>query len=101
MERYEGLRLGYRVTLRQDRNRITGTGWKVSEDERTIRAAARTPITFDGTVNNDRLELTFTERGRLRVTVGKLVLARHSDDAMRGRFSSTAADSFGVVEIHR
>jgi hypothetical protein len=101
LQRYEGLRLGYRVTLRQHGNRISGTGWKVSEDERTIGTTARTPITLDGTLTDDRLELTFTERGRLRVTGGKLVLARHSDNTMRGRFSSTAAQSFGVVEIHR
>ena len=101
LERYEGLRLGYRVTLRQRGNRISGSGWKVSEDERKIGTAARTPITFDGTLNDDRLELTFTERGRRRVTVGKLVLARHSDNAMQGRFSSIAAQSLGVVEIYR
>ena len=99
--RYEGLRLGYRVTLRQLGNRISGTGWKVSEDEQTIGAAARTPITFEGTLNDDRLELTFTEQGRRRVTAGKLVLARHSQNAMQGRFSSTAAQSSGVVEIYR
>ena len=101
LERYEGLRLGYRVTLRQHGNRISGSGWKVSEDEETIGAAVRTPITFDGTLNDDRLELTFTERGRRRVTVGKLVLARHSENAMHGRFSSSAAQSVGVVEIYR
>jgi hypothetical protein len=101
LQRYEGLRLGYRVTLRQHGNRISGAGWKVSEDERTIGTTARTPITLDGTLTDDRLELTFTEGGRLRVTGGKLVLARHSDNTMRGRFSSTAAQSFGVVEIHR
>lgn len=101
LERYEGLRLGYRVTLRQQGNRISGSGWKVSEDEQTIGTAGQTPITFDGTLNDDRLELTFTERGRRRVTVGKLVLARHSDNAMQGRFSSSAAQSIGVVEIYR
>ena len=101
LERYEGLRLGYRVTLRQQGNRVSGSGWKVSEDEQKIGTAARTPITFDGTLNDDRLELTFTERGRRRVTVGKLVLARHSDNAMQGRFSSSAAQSLGVVEIYR
>lgn len=101
LERYEGLRLGYRVTLRQHGNRINGTGWKISEDEQAIGATARTPITFEGTLNDDRLELTFTEQGRRRVTVGKLVLARHSENAMQGRFSSTAAQSSGVVEIYR
>ena len=101
VQRYEGLRLGYVLSLRQDGDRISGTGWKVREDDRTIRAASRTPINFDGVMNGDRVELTFTEGGRRRTTAGKLVLARDSDDVLRGRFSSSAAQSVGVVEIRR
>ena len=101
LQRYEGLRLGYVVNLRQDGDRISGTGWKVREDDRTINASSRTPINFDGVMNGDRVELTFTEGGRLRTTAGKLVLARDSDDVLRGRFFSTAAQSVGIVEIRR
>ena len=101
LQRYEGLRLGYVVNLRQDGDRISGTGWKVREDDRTISASSRTPINFDGVMNADRVELTFTEGGRLRTTAGKLVLARDSDDVLRGRISSTAAQSVGIVEIRR
>jgi hypothetical protein len=101
LQRYEGLRLGYVLSLRQDGDRISGTGWKVREDDRTIRAASRTPINFDGVMTGDRVELTFTEGGRRRTSAGKLILARDSDDVFRGRFSSTAAQSVGVVEIRR
>ena len=101
LNRYEGLRLGYRITLRQVGNRITGRGWKVSEDNRAIGGAARTPITLDGTLDGDRAELTFTERGKRRPSGGKLLLARASENTLRGRFSSDAAQSSGAVEIHR
>ena len=101
LNRYEGLRLGYRITLRQDGNRISGSGWKVSEDNRKIGGAARTPITIDGRLDDDRAELTFTERGKRRVSGGKLLLARASENTLRGRFSSDAAQSSGAVEIHR
>jgi hypothetical protein len=101
LQRYEGLRLGYVLSLRQDGDRISGTGWKVREDDRTIRAASRTPINVDGVMTGDRVELTFTEGGRRRTSAGKLILARDSEDVFRGRFSSTAAQSVGVVEIRR
>jgi hypothetical protein len=101
LKRYKGLRLGYRVRLHQDGNRVSGTGWKVTEEGRSIGATRQTPITLDGEMAGDRVQLTFTERGRLRPSEGKLVLARASDDVLRGRFSSSAAQSLGVVEIHR
>ena len=101
VNRYEGLRLGYRITLRQDGNRISGSGWKVSEDNRAIGKAARTPITLAGTLDADRAELTFTERGKRRVSGGTLLLVRASENTLRGRFSSDAAQSSGAVEIHR
>lgn len=101
LKRYEGLRLGYRVRLRQNGERVSGIGWKVSEDERPVGTSGQTPIRFDGVMKGDRLELTFKEEGRLRTSGGTLELARDSDDVLRGRFSSTAAHSLGAVEIHR
>ena len=101
LQRYQGLRLGYRIRLQQDGERVSGRGWKVSEDERPIASRGQTPIDFDGVVNGHRVELTFTERGRRRVSAGKLVLALASEDILKGRFSSDAARSGGIVEIHR
>ena len=97
--RYEGLRLGYRLRLEQVGNSVTGTGYKLSENDRAI--VTKTPITLRGDVVGDRVVLTFQERGTRRASNGKLVLHRESDDVLRGRFSSDAAESTGVVDARR
>ena len=99
LERYEGLRLDYQLHLQQAGNNITGTGYKLRENDRLV--ATKTPITLQGDVEGDRVVLTFQERGIRRTSAGKLVLLRESDDVLRGRFSSDAAQSSGVVAAHR
>ena len=97
--RYEGLRLAYQLRLRQSGTQLTGTGYKVRENERAVRT--QTPITLRGEVQGDRVLLTFTELGTRRRSAGKLVLDRETADVMRGRFSSDAAQSAGVAEVRR
>ena len=65
------------------------------------RRRAQTPISVAGTIDGDRLTLTFTERGTRRPTQGKFVLLLDESGAMRGRFSSNAARSSGTVEARR
>jgi hypothetical protein len=100
-QRFEGLQLGYDIQLQQDGNRVTGTGKKVIENGDGIGSRAQTPISVAGTINGDRLTLTFSERGARRPTGGKFVLLLDESGTMRGRFSSTAARSSGTVEAHR
>jgi hypothetical protein len=99
LKRYEGLRLGYQVRLQQVGNRLRGDGYKLLENGQAV--VTRTPIRLNGTVEGDRVVLTFQESGTRRPSQGKLVLDRESDDVLRGRFSSDAAQSSGLVEAHR
>ncbi len=98
---YQGLQLGYRLELQQDGARVTGTGVKTVENGRTLGSTAQTPITFHGTVEGERLTLTFVERGLRRTSDGKMILSVNDDGVLRGRFSSSAAQSVGIVEARR
>jgi membrane peptidoglycan carboxypeptidase len=95
-ESFRGLRLGYRLQLEQDGNRITGRGQKWSEDGRTLPAGGRTPLTVRGTVNGETVSLEFTEHGARRSTGGTFQwrIARNGA-TLRGSFSSTAAATSG------
>ena len=99
--RYNGLTLGYALELHQRGNRVTGSGRKISENGRGLPPASQTPITLEGTINGDRLDLTFTERGRHRTSGGSLVLAIGADGSLRGNFSSDAAQSRGTSAATR
>jgi hypothetical protein len=99
LQRYEGLRLVYQLRLHQVGNQLTGAGYKIRENDHAIQT--QTPITLSGEVQGDRVVMTFMERGTQRASTGKLVLDRESNDVLRGRFLSDAAQSAGVVEAHR
>ena len=93
---FKGLRLGYRVQLEQDGDRIVGRGQKWSENGRTLPASARTPLTVTGTVDGDKVILEFKERGAKRTTGGSFSWTLSPDrTALRGSFQSTAADTSG------
>lgn len=93
---YQGLRLGYRIQLEQDGNRITGRGQKWSEGGRPVAAAGRTPITVSGTIDGRTVTLDFTEHGARRTTNGTFRWTLSADrTALRGSFSSTAAATSG------
>ena len=99
--RYAGLQLGYEMKLEQDGARVTGVGRKITENGDEIGARAQTPVTVSGTITGDRLTLNFVERGARRPTQGKFVLLVDEGGALRGRFSSNAAQSSGRVEAYR
>lgn len=98
---YHGLQLGYRLNLQQSGNRVVGEGKKTLENGKRIAEFAQTPILVTGTIDGDRLTLTFTERGRRRESAGKMILDVHEDGVLRGRFSSSAARSSGTAEARR
>jgi penicillin-binding protein 1A len=99
---YKGLRLGYRVQLEQDGNRLTGRGQKWTEDGRTLSSGARTPITVTGSIDGRTVTLRFTEHGTRRTTSGTFNWQLSADrTALRGSFSSSAADTSGSSTARR
>jgi hypothetical protein len=93
---FKGLRLGYRVQLEQDGDRIVGRGQKWSENGRTLPASARTPLTVTGKVEGSKVTLEFKERGAKRTTTGGFSWTLSADrTSLRGSFWSTAADTSG------
>jgi hypothetical protein len=74
---------------------------KIRENGQAINEGAQTPIAVQGTLVGNRLTLTFTERGRRRESAGKMILDVHEDGVLRGRFSSSAAQSSGTAEARR
>ena len=101
LARFSGLQLGYEIQLEQEGDRVTGSGRKVTENSSGLRERSQTPISLAGTIEGDRLTLTFTERGARRPTRGKFLLLLDEGGMLRGRFSSTAARSAGTVEARR
>jgi cytoskeleton protein RodZ len=98
---FEGLRLGYRLALRQDGDRIVGTGLKVAENGMALKPARRTAITVHGTLDDGRVRLTFGEQGARRRTSGTLNLVLDETGVLRGGFASEAARSAGAAKARR
>jgi hypothetical protein len=97
---YRGLRLGYRLQLEQDGDRIVGRGQKWSEDGRSV--GARSPLTVSGRIEGDRVVLQFTERGARRSTSGGFSWRISRDGGvLRGTFYSDAADTSGTSVARR
>ena len=96
--RFEGLELGYRLHLRQDGARVSGTGEKWSAAGARLPRPRRTPIVLSGSFQGDRLVLTFTEQGARRASAGTLTLQRE-DRRYVGSFRSDAAASRGGAAL--
>jgi serine/threonine protein kinase len=97
-DEFLGLRLGYRLALRQLGNRVEGTGEKVTENG---GRAARTRIELQGQWQARRLELSFTEAGELRTTRGRFTLRLSPEGELEGAFESGAARSSGRSKARR
>jgi hypothetical protein len=99
---YLGLRIGYRIRLRHDGNKLIGTGEKFTESGRTLPAEERTPIVVEGKLEGDTVKLTFTERYSGGSTGGVMTwqLAPGAAQAS-GRFNSSAAKSSGPSSAKR
>jgi hypothetical protein len=98
---FEGLQLGYRLTLAQDGAIVTGRGEKWTENGREVPSSRRTPISVAGTLHQGRLDLSFTERGTRRSSAGRFVWQVADDGALRGTFVSDAASSRGSSYARR
>jgi hypothetical protein len=99
-EGFRGLNLGYRLTLRQNGSRITGSGQKVSENGTPV--GNRTPITVSGRIEGSAVVLTFTEQGATRESAGTFRWQLSPDgSSLRGSFWSDAANTNGPSSARR
>ena len=99
---YQGIRLGYILTLRQDGARISGGGEKTSENGAPTPPGQRSPIAVTGRVDNGTVTLQFTERGALRASTGTFRWQLSPDNArLSGSFASDAASSRGSSTAQR
>lgn len=107
--RYQGLQVTYQVLLLQEGLKLSGSGEKISEDgptqePRTYTGKQRTNIRITGTIKrkyfkHNEVSLHYEEEGpRKTSTYHQLV---YRQNAMRGRYWSTIADTFGAVSWKR
>jgi hypothetical protein len=98
---YTGMNVGFHLQLQQDGTRVTGAGQKWMENGRPLPPGRRTPISVEGTLTGNRLELTFNERGTRRTSAGTLVMTVAADGTMQGTFASDAANAQGTSLARR
>lgn len=99
---YQGLRLGYRIFLKQEGGRITGQGQKWLENGRKVPASRQTPISLSGSIDGSSVEVAFTEHGSQRTSDGRFRWQLSSDQArLQGSFSSSAAGTSGSSVARR
>lgn len=99
---YSGMRLGYRLNLQQDGDRVYGHGRKVSENGVPLPADQRTEISVEGRIEGQYLVLSFVEEGGLRSSAGTIRwLIAPGAGSMQGRFASDAAQSSGTSVARR
>ncbi|MGH7961034.1 MAG: transglycosylase domain-containing protein [Candidatus Binatia bacterium] len=99
---YQGLRLGYRLFLRQEGKRITGQGQKWAENGRGVPSSRQTPITLTGSINGSSVQVTFTEHGAQRRSGGSFHWQLSPDQtSLQGSFSSSAASTSGSSVARR
>jgi penicillin-binding protein 1A len=97
-----GVRVTYRIALRQEGTQITGQGEKWAEDGRPLPAASRTAIGLAGSVNGREVRLHFVERGPLHAVKGTLSwhLSTGAGE-LSGTFMSSGADAHGTSSAVR
>lgn len=99
---FRGMRIGFRVWLRQDGRRVIGVGRKLTVDGRPVARGERTPIALDGSIQGDEVVARFVEKGHRRTTRGTFRWRLSPDGArLVGSFESTAAASRGPSSARR
>jgi hypothetical protein len=98
---FNGMNVGFQLQLRQEGNRVSGTGHKWMENGRPLPPSLRTAIVVAGTIVDGKLSLSFTERGTERTSAGTFLLDMADGSTLSGTFSSDAADSQGTSLARR
>ena len=101
-EAYRGLRLSYRIFLRQVGQHLAGQGQKWLENGKKLPPAQQTQITLQGSIEGSAVQIAFTEHGTRRTSGGRLRWLLSLDQRqLQGNFASTAADTSGSSIAHR
>lgn len=88
--------------IRQEGDRLEGTGEKWWVNGVEIDAPIRTPMTLVGTVAGTEVRMTFVEKGaRLESRGSARWAVGDTAETMLGQFASTAANSSGRSEMRR
>ena len=100
---YAGMRLGYRLDLSEQGNRVWGRGRKYTENGALLPPDRRTPITVDGRVEGQYLILNFVEQGGARSSAGTIrwLITPGAGARSPARFASDAAQSSGTSSARR
>lgn len=96
LQSYVNSEAGWKLTVTQSENNMTGSAEKISVNSVQLAYKDRTSLTLEGTVSNNHFILHFTEKGRLRETRG-IFEGDFDGDRFTGTFSSTASDTQGII----
>ena len=101
-EPFRGMRLEYRVLLRQEGAWLLGEGRKVREHGQPLPPSRQTEIAIAGTVDAGRVTATLIEKGGRRESRGRFAWTLTDDGRrLRGTFESDAAGSSGSSTARR
>lgn len=98
---FKDLKIGFDLSINQSGSSFTGKGQKVSENGHSLPANSRTPIEVKGSINGNRIEATFFEKGSVRKTNGRFVWHIDKTGGLNGTFISTAANTSGKSAAKR
>lgn len=95
---FQGLKLGFRVSLAQQGEELTGLGEKWSENGEWLPTNLHTTIKFTkGTISGKNVTVTFEEQGAKRTTSGTLYWKYDpTEKRLAGTFSTTSGDTRGT-----
>ena len=96
MTTYIGMKIEWILHLIQSGNDIKGTAEKISENGKKIDFKSRTTLNLQGTLEDNKFTMSFTEKGSRRETSGTFT-GTFSKKEFIGSFSSTASDSKGKI----
>ena len=100
--RYAGLRIVYRILLRQEGSGLRGEGQLWSENGRPVAPEQRRTLSLTGSLSGDEAVVQFTEYGTRGPTNGSFRwrIARGGSQ-LQGTFESSAASSSGSSTARR
>lgn len=100
---FQGMKLGFRVSLAQQGEELTGLGEKWSENGKRLPTNLHTTIKLTkGTIRGKNVTVTFEEQGAKRTTSGTLYWTYDpTEKRLVGTFSTTSGDTRGSTVATR